>query len=420
MARCHGRDVGKTSPSSPCTSASYGPPSLDHPTTRRRLTADWLAPLLRKLRFRTTDRYSLGVKKRRVLLCTSNGAGLGHVTRMMAVAERLGPEFDITLFTLSAALPIPVAAGIHVEHLPSAGYIDVPTTTWHELLEDRMEGLIHRYRPDVIVFDGVHPYRGLTNILRRRRRRKFVRVWMRRGMWRPGVGVNTPALAEFFDHVIEPGEYAHEFDMGATSSEVAGIHRVGPVCYSGPEPMLDRTAACRRLGLDPTATNALLQLGAGTINDLDSTLGSIVAELTQRGVTVTLARSVLSADEAAPTDSVVVVREFPISRSFRAFDFAAIATGYNSFHEVLSMAVPSILVPNLHTKTDDQDARSRWADVQGLGYRWDGHDDAELKLAVEAMTSAGTRSEMRRRLELLPPATGASDVAELLTAWTNS
>ncbi|MGA9279225.1 UDP-N-acetylglucosamine--LPS N-acetylglucosamine transferase [Ilumatobacter sp.] len=358
--------------------------------------------------------------KRRVLLCKSNGAGLGHVTRMMAVAEQLGSEFDTTLFTLSAALPIPVNAGLRVEHLPSAGYLDTPGNAWHDLLEDRLEHLIARYRPHLIMFDGVHPYRGLTNVLGRRRRRRPVRVWMRRGMWKPGIRTTAIQLAEYFDHVVEPGDYAQSYDLGATAAAETGVHRVAPICYRGPNPPLDRAAACAHLGLDATQTNALIQLGAGAINDITSTLGQVVSKLNQRSVVVSVARSVLSAECHESTAGAAVVSEFPISRFFGAFDLAAIATGYNSFHEVLALGLPSIMVPNLDTATDDQDARSRWADEHGLGYRWDGTSAPGLARAVDGLVSSGERAEIRHRLDALPDATGSGEVAHLIDNWTST
>ena len=236
-------------------------------------------------------------------------------------------------------------------------------------------------------------------------------------MWRPGVGDKTIQLADHFDEVIEPGEYGAAFDHGATSKVLAGVHHIPPICYLGPNGELDRTAACAELGLDAQALNVMVQLGAGTINDLDSTLGSVVGELQRVGARPCLARSVLSAPVDDPGGKIAVVRQFPISRYFAAFDFAAIATGYNSFHEALSLGLPSILVPNLATKTDDQDARSRWASEQGLGLRWDGSDEPTLRAAVATLVDNEQRSGIRTRLTALPAADGSRAAAQLIEGW---
>lgn len=333
---------------------------------------------------------------------------------MMAVAEHLPDDVEPILFTLSSALPIPVSAGLRVEHLPSAGYIDVEPSDWHELIEDRVEHLLAHYRPQVVVFDGVHPYRGLTNALRRNRRR-IHRVWMRRGMWKPGVGEAAIALASHFDDVIEPGEFATEYDCGAPANDRSGTIEVNPVCYTGPLPKLARETACEQLGLDPDHLNVLVQLGAGTINDISSVSGSVVATLLENGAHPVAARSVLSAAHDSVVDGVTVISKFPLTPWFGAFDAAVIATGYNSFHECLSLGMPSLMVPNLSTRTDDQDARSRWADDRRLGVRWDGTDTQALPAALSRLLDADNRSLMRDALGTLPPADGAQQVAARIT-----
>src|SRR4051794_41695695 len=42
----------------------------------------------------------------RILFATSNGTGLGHLTRSMAVARRLPDGFEPMMLTLSAAAPV--------------------------------------------------------------------------------------------------------------------------------------------------------------------------------------------------------------------------------------------------------------------------------------------------------------------------
>ena len=53
------------------------------------------------------------------LLCTSNGVGLGHLTRQMAVGRHLRATHDVVIFTLSPAATLAVDAGFHTEYLRS-------------------------------------------------------------------------------------------------------------------------------------------------------------------------------------------------------------------------------------------------------------------------------------------------------------
>ena len=354
----------------------------------------------------------------RVLLCTSNGVGLGHVTRMLAVGEALQPEIDSVMFTLSAALPIPIGAGMTVEHLASVDQFGSSSTEWHTLLAERVDQLIAAYRPDALLFDGVHPYLGLRDAIRRNRRR-LVSVWVRRAMWKPDVRTDARALDELggaFDHILEPGDYAEGYDHGITARHRDRVTQVPPIVYGTRTPRPDRVQACAELGLRASDTNVLVQLGAGQINDIRSTVGAVVSALEGRpSVQTVLAQSVLSAPKAGGTRSVIEVRRFPITHWIAAFDAAVVAAGYNSFHEMLSLRIPTIIVPNLSTRTDDQDARSRWAQDHGVGYRWDGRTAEDLRAAIEAILDSTERDRIIDRLSELEAANGASEAAAVIS-----
>ena len=56
-------------------------------------------------------------------------------------------------------------------------------------------------------------------------------------------------------------------------------------------------------------------------------------------------------------DRVRIIRDYPNSLLFNAFDFAIMAGGYNSYHEAIAFALPTLFIPNLDTGMDDQLAR---------------------------------------------------------------
>ena len=55
----------------------------------------------------------------RILFTTSNGTGLGHLTRSMAIARRLPDSIEPLFLTLSAAAPVVERMGFAVEYVPS-------------------------------------------------------------------------------------------------------------------------------------------------------------------------------------------------------------------------------------------------------------------------------------------------------------
>jgi UDP:flavonoid glycosyltransferase YjiC (YdhE family) len=74
-----------------------------------------------------------------------------------------------------------------------------------------------------------------------------------------------------------------------------------------------------------------------------------MAALQRLGVDICVTQTEIAQSDRARTD-VHIVREFPLSRRFRAFDLAVSASGYNSFHELLRFGIPTLFIPNLDTR----------------------------------------------------------------------
>jgi UDP:flavonoid glycosyltransferase YjiC (YdhE family) len=345
------------------------------------------------------------------MLCTSNGTGLGHLARVMSVGEQLRADIDVVIFTLSAAVSVAVNQGFRTEYLRSREYSGLSGPSWNSLLSQRLEHLAELYRPSVILFDGTHPYLGMCRMLDRHD--EIAAVWQRRGMWRHGLGEEAIARSRHFDAIIEPGDYAAASDRGLTANSTGPIERVAPMRY-GP-PALDRDTARSALGLDGDRPAALVQLGAGQINDVGSMVSNVCASLLEEGSSdVVLAASVLSKVIEPEDDRVKVIRQFPIATYLNAFDFGFFAGGYNSFHEALSLGLPAVFVPNLSTKLDDQASRCHFAAEADLALAWDGVTTSDLASVIEQITSPEVRERLRRRMGELAPADGAAAAAAVV------
>lgn len=345
------------------------------------------------------------------MLCTSNGTGLGHLSRVMSLAEQLRSDVDVVIFTLSAGVAVAVAEGFHAEYLRSREYSGLAGRQWNALLAQRFDHLLEMYDPALVLFDGTHPYAGMCRVLDRND--DLVKIWQRRAMWRPDTGHEAMTRSRHFDLIVEPGEYAAANDRGLSPAASDRVERVTPMRY-GPAP-LSRDAARAELGLDADRPAALVQLGAGQINDIGSMVSKVCGRVADDGVTqVVVGASVLSKAVPPADDRIHVVQKFPISTYFDAFDFGFFAAGYNSFHEALSLGLPSVFVPNLATKLDDQPARSRFAADAGLGFEWDGESDDVLDSVVEQLRDPDVRGTLRAAMRRLPPADGAAEVASIV------
>ena len=343
----------------------------------------------------------------RILFVSSNGTGLGHLTRSMAIARRLD-RLDPLFVTLSGAAPVVREQGFPVEYIasystPGAG----SDWRWSRRLRGRLRTVFAEAAPDVIVFDGAHPYQGLIDALGAAHGAK--RVWCRRPMWKPGSNRGALERESFFDAVLEPGEFAESEDRGPTVERREAAHRVAPIVLVDDADLLDRREAAGELGLDPEATCILVNLGQGA--EVRELAERCVTHLAGRdGVQVAVLSSAIAAGLDVP-DGVVHLRStYPISRCFRAFDAAVAAAGYNAYHELIRLGVPTLFAPMLR-QTDDQAARARFAEHSGVGLAL--APGARPDAALEELLDPAAREHMGERLRELRPDNGAPAAA----AW---
>ena len=119
-----------------------------------------------------------------ILLVTSNGWGLGHLTRQLAIALAIGDRAETTMFSLSPGFPLAMEFGIKGEYCPSFTTQFIVRKEWDNYLQDRLTAFADEVRPDVLLFDGVAPYSGFMRAIAQL---DCVVGWLRRGMWRDGL-----------------------------------------------------------------------------------------------------------------------------------------------------------------------------------------------------------------------------------------
>jgi len=347
-----------------------------------------------------------------VLLMTSNGTGLGHLTRSMAIARRLEEGVESVFFTLSAAAPVVREQGFEVSYMgsystPGAG----SHLEWSRRLRERVEKLLSEHRPAVLAFDGAHPYPAVIKAMRKDP--ELITVWSRRPLWRAGRGRPILALAAAFDLVLEPGELAAEDDAGRTVARREEAVRLAPIVFCDPSELLPRAEAERALGLEAGRVNALVALGQGPEVD-DAVERCLVRLAREPDVQVAALESSISRGLEVPARVALLRDTYPVSRHYRAFDFVISAAGYNAYHELIRFGVPSLFVP-MSRELDDQRARARYADRNGLALACDGPGSDRLEELIELMLDPGARERMSARARALRLANGADEGARLMS-----
>ncbi|MFN8076542.1 MAG: glycosyltransferase [Kineosporiaceae bacterium] len=341
----------------------------------------------------------------RVLLVSSNGAGMGHLTRLMAMARRRSPGVDVSFASMSSAVPVVGGEGFRWEYIPSRDDLGIGPRRWNLQLRDRLGDVLDRLRPDVLVFDGTFPYDAVLDA--RRQRRDLRLVWSRRGMWLAGKGRVQLSRARRFDLIIEPGDLAAEADPGLTRGRGDAVP-VGPITLLDPAEQVSREEAAAALGVDPTRPTALVTFGGGAIDDRDSAVGLVLNRLlADPDLQVLLTRPMISAQVDAFGGRVRSVALYPLARYLRAVDLAVSAAGYNTFHEFLQSGVPTAFVAKPR-QLDDQGARAAWAAREGAAVHLRRTDADGVAEALDVLLDAGARAALRRRCAEIAQPNGAA------------
>ena len=295
-----------------------------------------------------------------------NGAGLGHVSRALAVAKALRdqkPEARIIFLTTSIAVHLVYREGFVCHHVPPAALLTdrMGPVAWNRLFYRSLSGILLTHRPSTLVFDGSAPYMGLQRVMRRFHALRY--VWIKRGLYKASVDLNRfEAEIGLFDRVIVPAEF------GATAegreSHVT-VSTVAPIIGMNPAELLPVEEVCTRLRLDPARPCVYVQLGAGNINGIQDMQARVVGVLHQSGYQVVVGQSPIALRPSRCDEADREIVDYPNSRYFSGFDFAVLAAGYNSVCEAVWLNLPAIFLPNQATGADDQTMRAALAASMG-------------------------------------------------------
>ena len=344
--------------------------------------------------------------------------GMGHLSRLLAVARRLPDPSSAVFLTMSQALSVIQQFGFHAEYFPSYALTQSDVRRWNRWLKETLDQVLDGYAIRGVVFDGfvVHP--GIIDAVSPRPDCPL--IWIRQGMWQKEQN-NAPSLrsAKDVDLIIEPDDVASEFDTGASVEHRHEVVVVDPIRLLDSDEILSRDESCRLLGLDPVHRYALIQLGAGNNYNIIDLIDRTIEILERTRIARPVIAEWLTADFALDLwPSVTRLRCFPISRYYRAFDFTVSATGYNSFNEIIGFGVPSVLVPNLNRSMDDQHARAAFADRHGAAVHLDREKLSDLEQVYGAMRDRNRRRAMKEKCRLISKPNGAEKAARMIAEAT--
>jgi spore coat polysaccharide biosynthesis predicted glycosyltransferase SpsG len=360
------------------------------------------------------------MSKPTIILATSNGIGMGHLTRASAVASELKDFANPIIISMaSGVVEVPKIANVNFEYVPGRDRKWMGRFEWDKYLRDRIVALIDETDAKIVSFDGVVPYPGIIGIKSVRPKVKL--VWVRRGFWQKTSRRYLLNLqSKMMDLIVTPGDFGQSYDKGPTAGR-SDSTVVKPISIYSAKNSLNKDAAKSLLGLDPTRPAVLVQLGIGEA-DLNAKMTAALKGLASwPNLQVVLTKEPItsSGDNLAPAGlDIKVIRYFPLANVLSAFDAAVCAAGYNSVHEELAASIPTLFIPN-QRGTDNQAERARWASDNKMALSVDQSNLDQITIRASKLADPIVRQELTNNCANLPQVTGAVEVARIFEKLIN-
>ncbi len=347
--------------------------------------------------------------KKVIVFMVTNGAGLGHLTRGLAVAKKLrqlDSNFEIVFFTTSLATEVIRNMGFMFYYIPTKTLMPetVTPSIWNEYLKYQLQQVIDFYNPVAIVFDGAYPYLGMISNLRQYKTLKS--IWIKREGYKKNTS-NLQELEKNFNLVIIPKDYTE------ASDETYRRKYCNAIVLLDSKEAHSRETIRAALGLGPNNHLFYVQLGAGNINDINEQYEvSIRCILKNPNNRILLAESIIGETIPIEDERIRTIRSYPNSQYFKAIDFAVSAVGYNTFHELLYFKVPSLFIPNMNTLKDDQLTRAQLAQEKGAALCLESVSEDRMDKALFYLVSE--KEKMKQNLQKIHQENGAGEAARYI------
>ncbi|MEM8821924.1 MAG: hypothetical protein AAGE90_20775, partial [Pseudomonadota bacterium] len=162
--------------------------------------------------FRTTSstKDATAIPSRRmpaVVFCATNGVGLGHFTRLRAIARSLraaAPDIPIVFVVSTPLVHVTRLDGFTTYYVPPKQDVVAATNTafWESFLESTLRSVLRAHRARAFVFDGGFPTEPILAAMENAPDCR--RIWVMRGLPSAEVAETRQGYLERFERLIRP------------------------------------------------------------------------------------------------------------------------------------------------------------------------------------------------------------------------
>jgi UDP-N-acetylglucosamine--N-acetylmuramyl-(pentapeptide) pyrophosphoryl-undecaprenol N-acetylglucosamine transferase len=349
-----------------------------------------------------------------VLFYAVNGLGLGHLTRLLAVARKLKadyPSVEPLFFTSSEAAQVVFQEGFACYKVPSKTLARSRGISQKKLALSYLQilhSLLSVYQPDALVVDTfpLGALQELTGILAARLGMKKIFVHREQKQMTP----QKVELQRFYDLILAP------HTRGEAHIPVPNPDKLvwtGEILIRSREELIERSQAQKLIANNSHKKLLLLNLGGGGDLSTPENYQTLLTFLARRNdIEICLPQPPLATQKPAQMPMQArSLNYYPLSEVMLAFDAAISAAGYNTFHELLQAQVPTIFIPK-QRGYDDQQARAQKAQQAQLAITLAEENLPQINDYLDQLFE--NQSQFKQNLQALPPMLGAKRAADAI------
>jgi len=364
------------------------------------------------------------MKTYRVVNYACNGVGMGHITRLLAINRALravlkerGVECEFYFLTTSDADQILAAEGIAAFKFPSLKTIERSGLDYERfrlLACNLMLSSLDILRPDLLLVDTFPvgsfgefaPVAGFNAMRSCKRKALIFRPVSERVIGNK----SFQRAMQQYDQVLVP-EQRETAEASIPDALTATTTYFGPVISCNHAEALEKSEARRALDLPPDKTLIYVSTGGGGNPRSDETLGFICETLRDApGRHVAVAAGPLYSGPKFRGGNITWLSVLGASKYLKAFDLAISAAGYNTYHELMHIGIPTVFMP-LELVADDQLARAERATQAGAAFTLTTRDASELRGYVVKLCDQDVQRTMSEQARKFVPHNYANTVA---------
>jgi hypothetical protein len=236
-------------------------------------------------------------------------------------------------------------------------------------------------------------------------------AWIRRAAL---ADVRPAEIPPGFDSVVEIADLAAANNSAAKAPARPAIVPVAPITMFDEADVLPRHESANALGLDANKPAILVRLDRE--GEETGTLWTSVASHLSEASGFQIA---IHAPSIGPVDAARWPRAKrlvgpAIGQYLAAFDFCVSGAGYEAFHEIVSHALPAILVASAHAAGDEAATRAKFAEKAGLALCLDEARLDQLPQMVTVLSNEKARAHLRENCRTFRRDNGAAAAAHAL------